>query len=135
MTAFAKWSDHWDALVIWDTETGEILETLSETQWMRLYGIKSEELKWAKAGYLRPDGSPTNAQNLDRAGLEELYGAKHRLNADTGLVEKYYQNEPDFNALTNSSYFVPGEHLDAENGRLYDRPLPPGVDYSSLRPA
>ena len=135
MTTFAKWSDHQDALVIWDTETGEIIQTLSESQWMLSTGIKSDELKWAKAGYLLLDGSPTNAQNLDKAALERLYGPKYRLNDDTGSVEKYYINEPDFDALTNPAYFVPGEQLDVENGRLYDRPLPEGVDYKALKPA
>ena len=135
MTTFAKWSDHWDALVLWDTETGEIHHTYTETEWMRLFGIKSDELKWAKAGYLRLDGTPTNDMNLDRAGLEELYGPKYRLNADTGRVEKYYKNEANLNPETNGAFFVPGEHKDAENGRLYGRPLPEGVEYNSLRPA
>lgn len=136
MANYAKWSDHADRLYIWDTETGEIQYILSESSWMRHTGIPKEALKWAKAGYLLLDGSPTQDGGPDLALIKELYAPQYRLNENTGKVEQYYINEPDFSPLTNPAYLVPGEIEDVENGRLYDRPLPEGVTYGQrLRPA
>lgn len=135
MTAYAKWSEHNDCLMIWDSETGEVLQRYSETEWMRHYGIKTGELKYAKAGYLRPTGEPTNDLNLDKDSLDELFKPRYRIAEATGRVERFYLNQADFNPETNPAFFVPGENEDATNGRWYGRPLPAGVSYTSLRPA